>query len=75
MGSNIFNIGFVLGLTAIFSPLKVNPLIMRFDIYWFAGVAVLLIIMIILPQGFRLSRWKGLAMLLVYLIYLYLILY
>jgi len=74
IGSNIFNVGLVLGVTTMVNPIKVNPLIMSFDIYWFAGVAVLLILMILIPPKSILSRWKGLAMLLGYLIYLYLIL-
>ena len=74
IGSNIFNIGLVLGMTATVNPIKVNPLIMSFDIYWFAGVAVFLMLIILVPPKFMLSRWKGLLMLSVYLIYLYLIL-
>ena len=74
IGSNIFNIGFVLGITSMLKPLEVNSLILNFDIFWFVGVAVLLILMIIIPPKSILARWKGLAMISVYLIYLYLIL-
>ena len=74
MGSNIFNIGFVLGITTMVSPMNVNPLILSFDIFWFAGVAILLMLMIMIPPKSVLARWKGLSMLSVYLIYLYLIL-
>lgn len=74
IGSNIFNIGFVLGVTSMLKPLEVNSLILSFDIFWFVGVAVLLILMIIIPPKYILARWKGLAMISVYLIYLYLIL-
>ncbi|MFC2113507.1 calcium/sodium antiporter [Bacteroidota bacterium] len=74
MGSNIFNIGFVLGLTTIIKPIDANPLILSFDIFWFVGVAVLLILILLFPPKSILSRWKGLVMLFGYLIYLYLIL-
>jgi cation:H+ antiporter len=74
MGSNVFNIGFVLGVTAMAKPMKVNPLVLDFDIFWMAGVAVLLPVMILLPRRAIISKWKGLAMLLLYLVYLYLIL-
>jgi len=74
LGSNIFNIGFVLGLTTMIKPMDANPLILSFDIFWFAGAAVLLIIILLIPPKFILSRWKGLVMLSAYLIYLYLIL-
>ncbi|MFC2115353.1 calcium/sodium antiporter [Bacteroidota bacterium] len=74
IGSNIFNIGLVLGITSIISPMDVNPLILSFDIFWFVGIAILLILLIIAPPRSILARWKGLTMLSVYLIYLYLIL-
>ncbi len=74
MGSNIFNIGFVLGVTTLVKPMELNPLILSFDIFWFAGVSLLLMALILTPPKSILSRWKGLAMLSVYLIYLYLIL-
>lgn len=74
MGSNIFNIGLVLGLTSVVRPLNANPLILSFDVFWFAGASILLVILILMPPFLSLSRWKGLAMLSVYLIYLYLIL-
>jgi cation:H+ antiporter len=74
IGSNIFNIGLVLGITTMVSPIEVNPMILSFDIYWFAGVAVLLMFLLLVPPKFILSRWKGLSMLSLYLIYLYLIL-
>ncbi len=74
IGSNIFNIGFVLGITTMIKPVDLNPMILSFDIFWFAGVAVLLIVMLLLPPKSLLSRGKGLAMISVYLIYLYFIL-
>ena len=74
IGSNIFNIGFVLGITTMIKPLDVNPLILSFDIFWFVGVSLLLVVMIIVPPTLKLARWKGVLMLSLYLIYLYLIL-
>ncbi len=74
IGSNLFNIGFVLGLTTMIKPLEVNPLILSFDVYWFVGAGMLLMALILLPRRSLLSRWKGLVLLAVYLVYLYLIL-
>ena len=71
IGSNIFNIGFVLGITSLVSPMKINPLIMSFDIYWFLGAGLFLMLIMILPVKRELQRWKGITMLSVYLIYLY----
>jgi cation:H+ antiporter len=74
IGSNIFNIGFVLGITGMIKPLDVNPLVLSFDIYWFLGAGIFLVIMIMTPRKMELQRWKGLTMLSVYLIYLYFVL-
>jgi cation:H+ antiporter len=74
IGSNIFNLGLVLGITSMVNPLVVNPLVLSFDIFWFAGAAVVLILALLVPRTLELSRWKGLVMLSLYLIYLYLIL-
>ena len=74
IGSNIFNLGFVLGITSMVKPLKVNPMILSFDIYWLFGVALILLGMLLIPPKLMIARWKGLSMLSIYLIYLYLVL-
>ena len=71
IGSNIFNLGFVLGFTSLVKPLDVNPLILSLDIYMFLGSGFFLFLLLMLPRKMELRRWKGLAMLSVYLIYLY----
>ncbi len=75
IGSNIFNLGFVLGITSMVKPLEVNPMILSFDIYWLFGIALVLLGMLMIPPRLLIARWKGLAMLFIYLIYLYLILH
>jgi len=74
IGSNIFNVGFVLGITSMVKSLEVNPLVLSFDIYWFLGTGIFLMIVAMIPRKFELERWKGAAMLSVYLIYLYFVL-
>ena len=74
LGSNIFNIGFVLGITSIIKPLPVNAMVLSTDIYWLLGVSLLLLLMVFLPRKLLLSRWKGMLMLSMYLIYLYVVL-
>ncbi len=74
LGSNIFNIGMVLGITSMVHPLEVNPMILSFDIFWFLGAGLLLLFMLLVPQKLELQRWKGMVMLSVYLIYLYFVL-
>lgn len=74
IGSNIFNLGFVLGITSMVKPLEVNPMILSFDIYWLFGIALILMGMMFIKPRLILSRWKGLVMLSCYLIYLYIVL-
>ena len=71
IGSNVFNLGFVLGITSMVKPLQVSPMILSFDIYWLFGIAFVLMGLLFIPPKLTLSRWKGLAMLSIYLIYLY----
>lgn len=72
IGSNIFNIGSVLGLTAIINPLKVNPKILESDIYWMLGVALILLPLSFLPKRHKLSRYKGLLLFVAYILFIYL---
>ncbi|HIE44667.1 MAG TPA: calcium/sodium antiporter [Flavobacteriaceae bacterium] len=72
IGSNIFNIGSVLGLTAIINPLKVNSKILESDIYWMLGVALILLPLSFLPKRHKLSRYKGLLLFVAYILFIYL---
>lgn len=68
VGSNIFNILFVVGTSSLLIPI---PFAKEFtmDMYWCIGAAVALL-GLILPTG-RLERWGGAAMLAAYSCYLY----
>ncbi|WP_336986898.1 calcium/sodium antiporter [Altererythrobacter aquiaggeris] len=57
VGSNIYNICAILGITAIVHPLEVPPEIMRLDIWVMVGVAVLMVIF--LRTGWTFKRWEG----------------
>jgi cation:H+ antiporter len=74
IGSNIFNVGLVLGLTSLVKPIDANPLLLQFDIFWFFGVGVMLIFLLLIPRRSMLTRLKGLILLSCYLIYLYFVL-
>jgi cation:H+ antiporter len=54
VGSNIYNLCGILGLTAIIHPVEVPAEIARFDIWVLVGVTALLIVQ--LRSGWRLSR-------------------
>ncbi len=72
IGSNIFNIGSVIGLTAIITPIRaVEPNIMS-NLYWMLAVSAILIPLVFIPKKFEISRLKGLLLLATYIVFIYL---
>jgi cation:H+ antiporter len=67
MGSNIFNILSVLGLTAILTPVPLTQSIFDTDIIWMLFIVIFLFILMLLKR--KLNRWKGVLLVLVYLTY------
>ncbi len=73
IGSNIFNIGSVLGLTSIIKTIEVtHSSILSRDIYWMLAFAAILIPLIIIPKQMNLSRYKGLLLVAGYGIFIFL---
>lgn len=64
VGSNIYNLCGILGLTAIIQPIEVPAEIARIDIWVMLGVTALLIVQ--LRSGWRLSRPEGALLLVLY---------
>ena len=74
IGSNIFNIGSVLGLTAMVTPIPVTePQILSSDIFWMLGFSAVLIPLIFLPKRFQISRAKGFFLVIGYGIFMFLV--
>ena len=72
IGSNIFNIGSVIGLTAIITPIKaIEPNVIT-NVYWMLGVAAILIPLVFIPKKFEINRVKGLLLLATYMIFIWL---
>jgi cation:H+ antiporter len=71
IGSNIFNVFSILGITAILKPLHVSPSVISFDMIWMVAVAVLLILFLIPLRKGVLSRWKGAVLFVVYIVYIW----
>jgi cation:H+ antiporter len=72
IGSNIFNIGSVIGLTAIITPIHaVEPNVLT-NVYWMLAVSAVLIPLVLIPKKFELSRLKGLFLLGTYIVFIYL---
>ncbi|MBL4560489.1 MAG: calcium/sodium antiporter [Labilibaculum sp.] len=73
IGSNIFNILGVLGVTSILKNIFISQPIISFDILIMLGVSFLLFLLILPLHKGKLHRWKGFLLLSVYLIYIYLV--
>lgn len=73
VGSNIFNVLFILGLTAMVLPVGMTDKNRRIDIPITIGVTILLVILGITGSmsGPVISRWEGVLMLLVFSAYLF----
>lgn len=67
VGSNIYNLCGILGLTALISPIAVPAEIAAFDIWVMLGVTALLIVQ--LRSGWRLSRIEGVVLVALYVAY------
>jgi len=74
IGSNIMNVLSVLGITSVIGPIKVDAAIIRIDIPWMLAISVLLLLLMIPASRSRISRWEGIFMIMIYLLYIYLIL-
>ena len=72
VGSNIFNIGSVLGITAMIKPIKVTNLqLVNLDILWMMAISALIIPLAILPKRHKISWVKGSIYLVLYIVYMY----
>jgi cation:H+ antiporter len=71
IGSNIFNIASVLGITAIIQPIAVKSQeLFTNDMWWMLGFAGVLIPLAFLPSKFEIGRLKGLIILACYCIFI-----
>ena len=72
VGSNIFNILAVVGITSIITPINANDhVIYTNDIYWMLLVSMVLPILVLLPTKMELKRKSGIFLLLLYIAFLY----
>lgn len=71
IGSNIFNIASVLGITALIQPIYVqSEQILTSDIFWMLGFAFILIPLAFLPRKFIFGRYKGMILFVSYVIFI-----
>lgn len=74
IGSNIFNIGAVLGLTGIITPIPVQDMdLLQFDMPWVVGITLLLYPFIRFVTKGRIERWEAAVMLGAYAVYVFML--
>ncbi len=69
VGSNIFNVLGILGVTALVTPVPVDPAFLALDVWVMAGAALALLILPL--SGWRIGRGVGAALLVGYAAYLW----
>lgn len=73
IGSNLFNIFAVVGLTATVHPIAVDQGTVNFDMWWVVGIAIIILPMMLIGKKF--GRVKGAFLLSTYVTYIGLLLY
>ena len=72
VGSNIFNILAVLGITSIITPIKVvDQGLLSNDIFWMLGVSFLILPLVFIPKKLRLGLKEGVLLLGLYVFFVY----
>lgn len=73
IGSNIFNILVVLGITGVIKPISIDVRFLQFDIFWMFGTSLFLFLFILPFKGGKLTRIKGIVLFVSYCVYVYLL--
>ena len=72
IGSNIFNLMAVLGITSIITPITViDQRLLSSDIFWMLGISFLIFPLVFFPKGLRLGWRDGIVLVAVYMTFLY----
>ena len=71
IGSNIFNILAVMGITSMIHPINVmDRAILDIDFFWMIGVSLLIFPLVFIPKKMHLGRLEGLCLLIAYGLFL-----
>ncbi|WP_340203280.1 calcium/sodium antiporter [Ascidiimonas sp. W6] len=72
IGSNVFNLLAVLGITAMITPIKVQDQgLLTSDIYWMLGFSLVILPLVFLPKGLRLGWRDGIFLLTGYSVFVF----
>ena len=72
IGSNIFNILAVLGITAMITPIELKDVeLLEYDIFWMLGISFLILPLVFFPRKLRLDWKDGFILLVLYGIFIF----
>ena len=72
IGSNIFNLLAVLGITSIITPIRVSDQgLLDNDIFWMLGISFLILPLVFFPKGLRLGWRDGIILIAIYITFVY----
>ena len=72
IGSNVFNILAVMGVTSMILPVKVQDLdLISNDLVWMFVISILVLLMVFIPRDSRLNRFNGIVLLGLYIYFIY----
>lgn len=72
IGSNIFNILAVIGITSIITPISLSDdRLLTSDVFWMLGISLITLPMVLLPTKYRLNWKNGLVLLISYCTFIY----
>lgn len=72
IGSNVFNILAVMGITSMIQPISVqDPSLITNDFIWMFAISLLVLLMVFVPRDSRLNRFNGVVLLGLYLYFIY----
>lgn len=74
IGSNIFNVGGILGITAVTEAIPVNQKILSNDMLWMLGISLLLLILMLVGKSKKVSRLNGAMLISAYALFVYFLL-
>lgn len=69
VGSNIFNVFFILGLSAVINPVRIGPM-SNYDMLFNIFASLLLFIFIFTGKGRKLNRLEGIILVVLYIVYI-----
>ncbi|MBU3010434.1 calcium/sodium antiporter [Polaribacter vadi] len=73
IGSNIFNILAVIGITSIITPISLSDQrLLTSDIFWMLGISFIVLPMVLLPKKYSLNWKNGSVLLIAYCVFIYL---